>query len=165
MGASLSGSCYNYCSSLEQPVSRWQIQQTRRRRERGGKITKLICPFWRVKHQKIKYHRKAPRRFPNELCFPVFSFLFTILSPLYLQMTSLARITRQICTATLNSLSVGHSRTVHLDSFFYSFSILGPTSCPVEEKNLAWRWNDCLTLHENIWYHFMHRPMSESRRF
>lgn len=40
MGASLSGSCYNYCSSLEQPASRWQIQQTggggkERKRERG----------------------------------------------------------------------------------------------------------------------------------
>lgn len=105
MGASLSGSCYNYCSSLEQPASRWQIQQTRRRREREReKKNELICPFWRVKYQKIKYHRKAQKSLqmsPDFQCSTFCLLFFFFKSTLYLQITFLAWTGQQICTSTL----------------------------------------------------------------
>ena len=154
MGASLSGSCYNYCSSLDQPASRWQIQQTGggggKEREREGKKKKwTYLPFLTSEIPENKVPQESSKRFPNEPWLPVFNLLFTFLSTLYLQITFLAWIGQQICTSTLThfQLATAELYISTLFFFFYSFSILGPTSCPVEEKNLAWRWNDCLTLH------------------
>ena len=154
MGASLSGSCYNYCSSLDQPASRWQIQQTGggggKERERKKKKKWTYLPFLTSEIPENKVPQESSKRFPNEPWLPVFNLLFTFLSTLYLQITFLAWIGQQICTSTLTHFQLATAE-LYISTlfffFFYRFSILGPNSCPVEEKNLAWRWNDCLTLH------------------
>lgn len=169
MGASLSGSRCNYCSSLEQPASCWQIQRRRRRKRRGGPPTYLTLLRNETQENAIaeKLQKKKASKFA---CLSVFNFLFTVLSLRYLSSNDFSSLHQTANLYFYSELTFGWPQQnctswLFFFFFFYSFSILGPTSCPVEEKNLAWRWNDCLTLHENIWYHFMHSPMSESRRF
>ena len=119
----------------------------REREEKKKKWTYL--PFLTSEIPENKVPQESSKRFPNEPWLPVFNLLFTFLSTLYLQITFRAWIGQQICTSTLTHFQLATAE-LYISTFFfffYSFSILGPTSCPVEEKNLAWRWNDCLTLH------------------
>lgn len=153
MGASLSGSCYNYCSSLDQPASRWQIQQTGggggKERERKKK-NELICPFWRVKYQKIKYHRKAQKvskwALASSVQLTVYFFIYPLSSNYF---SSPDR--QQICTSTLTHFQLAQqnctSLTLSLFFFFLQLFHTGAHFLPSWGKNLAWRWNDCLTLH------------------
>lgn len=137
MGASLSGSRCNYCSSLEQPASCWQIQRRRRRKRRGGPPTYLTLLRNETQENAIAeklQKKKKPPNLPASEC-STFCLLF-YLRAIFLQMTSPACIRQKICTSTLNSLSVGRSRTVHLDSFFFftAFPYWGPLPAQLRKK-------------------------------
>ena len=140
MGASLSGSCYNYCSSLDQPASRWQIQQTGgggKERERKKKKMNLsaLSDEWNTRKYSTtgKLKKVSKWALASSVQLTVYFFIYPLSSNYF---SSLDR------TANLyfytNSLSVGHSRTVHLDSFFFfffkAFPYWGPLPAQLRKK-------------------------------
>ena len=100
-----------------------------------------------MNYQKIKYHRKAQKRFPNELWLPEFNFLFTFLSTLYLQITFLAWIGQQICTSTLTHFQLAAAE-LYISTLFFQLFHTGAHFLPSwgKKSGLKMKWLLNITL-------------------
>lgn len=139
MGASLSGSRCNYCSSLEQPASCWQIQQRRRRRRwrrRGGTPTYLTLLRNETQENTIteKLQKKKASKFA---CLRVFKFLFTVLSPLYLSSNDFSSLHQTANLYFYSELTFSWPQqncTSWLFFFFTAFPYWGPLPAQLKKK-------------------------------
>lgn len=140
MGASLSGSRCNYCSSLEQPASCWQIQRRRRRKRRGGPPTYLTLLRNETQENAIAEKLQKKKKASKFACLSVFNFLFTVLSLRYLSSNDFSSLHQTANLYFYSELTFGWPQqncTSWLFLFFFFFTAFpywGPLPAQLRKK-------------------------------